>query len=479
MNKPAFAALLLSLLAPAASAVDLLGVFDLALQYDPRLHAAQAQRDAALENKPQAVARLLPTVSATTGLTRQMVQTGDSPILVFNAKKNVGFWLATGIVQLVQPIYQHDLWVRLAQADNAVAEAEALYAAELQSVMLRVTQTYFEVLYKEASLDFARAELESINRELEQANARFEVGLSAVTDVNEAQAAADRARAGVIIAENELNNAREYLRQIVGDDPGDLEPLKLEVPLEDPMPDDIERWNDTAQQSALTIIAATNRADRAKQEIEVQFAGHYPSINLIADAQFYDNDRPPRPNRYQQQDVGMQINVPLFAGGGVNSRVRQARFGFEAALQQLDQERRAVRTRVKNAYRAIRSAIGQAKAFKTAIKSSESALEAAIAGMEVGTRTMTDVLFVQRQYYQNKRDFALALRDYIVNSVALKEAASVMQREDLDRINGWLQAPPAAPAKDGTGAAPMQPGSGPVRKAGRGAPAPSAPNLHR
>ncbi|WP_255556320.1 TolC family outer membrane protein [Methylococcus sp. Mc7] len=466
MNKPAFAALLLSLSAPPAPAVDLLGVFDLALQYDPRLHAAQAQRDAALENKPQAVARLLPTVSATTGLTRQMVQTGDSPILVFNAKKNVGFWLATGIVQLVQPIYQHDLWVRLAQADNAVAEAEALYAAELQNVMLRVTQTYFDVLYKEASLEFARAELESINRELEQANARFEVGLSAVTDVNEAQAAADRARAGVIIAENELNNAREYLRQIVGDDPGELEPLKLEVPLEDPMPDDIDRWNDTAQQSALAIIAATNRADRAKQEIEVQFAGHYPSINLIADAQFYDNDRPPRPNRYQQQDVGMQINVPLFAGGSVNSKVRQARFGFEAATQQVDQERRAVRTKVKNAYRAIRSAIGQAKAFKTAIKSSESALEAAISGMEVGTRTMTDVLFVQRQYYENKRDFALALRDYIVNSVALKEAASVMQREDLDRINGWLQAQSAVPPKDKTDAPAARPKLKTGRKAG-------------
>ncbi|MDD2770324.1 MAG: TolC family outer membrane protein, partial [Methylococcus sp.] len=391
MKTPAFAALALSLFSPIAPAVDLLGVYDLALQYDPRLQAAQAQRDAALENKPQAVARLLPTVSATTGMTRQMVQTGDSPFAAYNVRKHVGFWLATGIVQLVQPIYQHELWARLAQADNTVAEAEALYAAELQNVMLRVTQTYFDVLYKEASLEFARAELESINQELEQANARFEVGLSAVTDVNEAQAAADRARAGVIIAENELNNAREYLRQIVGDDPGELEALKLEVPLEDPMPDDIERWNETAQQSALTILAATNRADRAKQEIEVQFAGHYPSINLIADAQFYDNDRPPRPNRYQQQDVGMQINVPLFSGGGVNSKVRQARFSFESATQQVDQERRAIRTKVKNAYRAVRSAIGQAKAFKTAINSSESALEAAIAGMQVGTRTMTDV----------------------------------------------------------------------------------------
>jgi outer membrane protein len=232
------------------------------------------------------------------------------------------------------------------------------------------------------------------------------------------------------------------------------------------MPDDIERWNDTAQQSALTIIAASNRADRAKQEIDAQFAGHYPSIDLIADAQFVDSDRPPFPNIFRQQSVGMQVNVPLFAGGGVNSRVRQARFGFEAAAQQVDQERRAVRTRVKNAYRAIHTAIGQAKAFTSAIKSSQAALEAAIAGLEVGARPMIAVLFAQRRYFENKRDFALALRDYIVNSVALKEAASVMRREDLDRINGWLQARPAAAPKDKSDTQPAPPKFLPRRKAG-------------
>jgi outer membrane protein len=424
---------------PAARAIDLLGIYELALRYDPKLHAAEAQRNAALENKPQAIAQLLPTLSAQTGLSRQAVQTADSPFLTFNLRRNVGFWQATGTVSLLQPIYHYELWVQLSQADNTIAEAEALYAAEQQNIILRVTQAYFDVLYNLAAVRFAKAELESIKREREQAKARFEAGLAAITDLDEAQAAYDRARAGIIIAENDLNNAREALRQIVGEDPGELEPLQTEIELQAPVPDDLEQWNESAQRNGLTIIAATNRAEKAKKEIDLQFAGHYPSIDLVANASFFDNNRPPFPNRFQQQDIGMQINVPIFEGGGVNSRVKQARFNFESASQRVDEERRAIRTRVKNTFRAILSAMGEAQAFASAIRSSQRALEAAQAGMEVGTRTMTDVLFVQRQYYQNLRDHARSIRDYIVNSIGLKEAASVLRREDLERINLWLQ----------------------------------------
>jgi outer membrane protein len=438
-------ALLAAFLAPA-QATDLMQIYQLAVERDPRTREAEERRNAALENRPQGLARLLPTLSMSGRLTRDSVEAKfKSAELVFlTGGRNVGFWNSNASVDLVQPIYHHDSWVRLSQADNQIAEAEANYAAEQQNLMRRTADAYFNVLLAQDTLEFARTEQEAIARQLEQAQARFEVGLTPVTDVHEAQAGFDRARAGTIVAENQLDNAKEALREIVGDYPGDLDGLAAEVPLNPPQPAKMDEWDALAQKENLTIIASQNSAEFSKKNIDLQFAGHMPSLDLRASAGFTDTNRP-FGIRTEYERIGMEVNVPMFSGGGVNSRVRQARHDFEAAMESLDGRRRAVTRQVKEAYRGVISSISQVKALKSAVISAESALEATQAGFDVGTRTMVEVLTEQRNRFGTKRDYAEARYNYIRNSLSLKQAASTLVPEDLALVNLWLHGSPAAP----------------------------------
>ena len=423
----------------AAQAADLLQIYELAIEHDPHVREAEARRNAALESRPQGVARLLPTLSLSGQLYRNSVLSKfEAAQLVFLAGgRNVGFWNSGASINLVQPIYHHDYWVQLSQADNRIAEAEANYAAEQQNLIFRTAESYFNVLLAQDTLEFARAEQSAIERQLEQAKARFEVGLAAITDTHEAQAGYDQARADAISAENRLDNAKEALREIVGEYPGDLQGLRAEVPLNPPRPDNLDAWSKLAQEENLSIIASQNRAEVAKQDIDLQFAGHLPTLDMRASAGFTDNNRPFGISTEYQQ-IGMEVNVPMFAGGGVNSRVRQARHDFEAAQESLDGRRRAVIREVKEAFRNVVSSISQVRALQAAVVSAESAREATQAGLDVGTRTMVDVLTEQRNLFRAKRDYAQARYNYIVNSLRLKQAASILKPEDLALINTWL-----------------------------------------
>ncbi|BBA34106.1 type I secretion outer membrane protein, TolC family [Methylocaldum marinum] len=446
---------LLLLAATDASAQDLLQTLELALQHDPRLRQAEATRNATLEARPQSVARLLPSLSLTGELNRNSVLSKfEESVLAFIAGgRNIGFWDSSASINLTQPIYHHDYWVQLSQADNQIAEAEANYAAEQQDLMLRASRAYFEVLFARDSRDFALAEQRAIERQLEQAKARFEVGLIAITDVHEAQAGYDQARANLIQAENQVDNAREALQEIIGEYDVDLAALIEEIPLKGPEPENIENWSDLAQQSNLNIVAAENRSQVAKKDIDLQFAGHLPTLDLVGSAGFTDTNRTRGiPTEYQV--IGMRVNVPMFAGGGVNSRVRQARYQYEAAQENLDGVRRSVKRQVKDAYRGILSAISQVQALEAAVVSAQSAVEASEAGLEVGTRTMVDVLTEQRNLFRTKRDYARARYDYIINSLSLKQAAGTLNPADLAIVNQWLR-----PNSKADTALPYEPGA--------------------
>jgi outer membrane protein len=423
----------------SAQAADLLQIYALAVERDPRVREAEARRNAALEARPQGLARLLPTLSMRGQLNRNSVLSKfKSAELVFlTGGRNVGFWNSGASINLVQPVYHHEDWVQLSQTDNQIAEAEANYAAEQQNLALRTAQGYFNVLLAQDTLEFAVAEQRAIEHQLEQAKARFEVGLTAITDVHEAQAGYDQARAGVIVAENQLDNAREALREIVGEYSGDLKGLAVDVPLNPPQPENMDEWDKLAQQDNLDIIASQNRTEVAKKNIDLQFAGHMPSIDVVGSAGFTDTTRP-FGIRTEYQQIGMEVNVPMFAGGSVNSRVRQARHEFEAAMENLDGRRRAVTRQVKEAFRGVVSSISQVRALQAAVVSAESALESTQAGFEVGTRTMVDVLAEQRNLFRARRDYAQARYNYITDSLSLKQAASSLMPEDLALINAWL-----------------------------------------
>ena len=432
-------AILLALTLPTAKAQDLLTTYEQALQRDPLIHQAEATRNAALESKPQSVARLLPTVSVSGNLNQNWANTKSSDPIQTNIAggRNVTFWNSLPAVNLIQPLYRHDLWVKLSQADNQVAQAEAEYEAAYQNLMVRTSKAYFDILYAQDNLEFARMERQSIERQLEQAKARFEVGLIAITDVDSAQAGFDQARASEIRAENELANAREAMFVIVGQFEGEVAALRVDIPLKPPEPTDIEVWNQRGQEDNLIIIAATNQAELANKGIDIQFAGHLPTLDLVATAGFNENNRR-NSIRTETQLIGVQLNVPIFQGGLVNSQVRQAREQSKAAQENLDVQRRNTTKQVKNSYRGILTSISEVAALKSAVASAQSALDATAAGFDVGTRTMLDVLIQQRNLYQVKRDYAKTRYDYISNSLLLKQSTGILSRDDLELVNGWL-----------------------------------------
>jgi len=432
-----YAFIILGFALPKAHAQDLLTTYAQALQRDPVIHQAESTRNAALESKPQSIAQLLPTISIN-GILRRSYLDSKTTFIPGQSGAFLNYWDNFVNLNLTQPLYHHELWVQLSQADNQVAQAEAQFEAADQNLILRTATAYFNILYAQDSLEFAKMELQSIERQLDQAKARFEVGLIAITDVDAAQAGFDQARASVIKTENDLENAKESMRVILGQFDGNISGLSKDIPLKPPEPTDMEVWNQRAQEDNLLIIAAKNQAEQAKKAIELQFAGHLPTLDLVGLAGFNDTNRQ-YGTRSEFETVGVTINVPIFQGGMVNSKVRQARELFSASQENLDAQRRNTINQVKTAYRGVITSISQVGALKSAVASAQSALDATEAGLDVGTRTMIDVLIQQRNLYQVKRDYAKTRYDYVTNSLSLKQAAGILMREDLEAVNHWLE----------------------------------------
>jgi outer membrane protein len=305
--------------------------------------------------------------------------------------------------------------------------------------MVKTATAYFRVLGAQDNLQFSTAEKLAISRQLDQAQQRFEVGIIAITDVNEALAAYDQASANEIEAANILDNQKEALREIIGDNAVVLNRLGEQLPLLKPEPADISAWSESAETANLSIISALNKAEISRKSIDLQRSGHLPQVDLVASYGASDVNSS-FGFRGDTQSVGVQLTVPLFEGGAVNSRTRQASYEYEAAKENLTATKRAVKRQVKEAYRGVLSNMEQVEALKAAVKSTESALEASEAGLEAGTRTMVDVLAEQRNLYRVKRDYARSRYDYLLNSIRLKQAASSLDADDLEQINRLLTA---------------------------------------
>jgi outer membrane protein len=307
----------------------------------------------------------------------------------------------------------------------------------LQKLIVRTTEAYFNVLSAQDTLDLILSEKQSISRQLDQAKQRFEVGLNAITDVYEAQAAFDDAIANEIEAVHDLENKKEALREIIGDNEVKLNSLGATLPLLKPEPANIAAWSDIAETNNFNIISALNKAEYSRKSIDVQRAGHLPQLDMVASYNGSDVNSTSG-FRGDAQSVGVQLNVPLFEGGAVNSRTRQASYQYEAAKENLITTKRAVKREVKDAYNGVVSNIGRVEALKTAATSAESALEASEVGLDIGTRTMVDVLTEQKKLYRTKRDFYRSRYDYLINSIKLKQASSELTQIDLEQINRLL-----------------------------------------
>jgi len=435
----------LSVTAPVF-AVDLVGVHDLAVQNDPQLRAAAYRRDSTGEFKRQAWSNLLPSLSGSVSYNK-----GDSDVSVGGtliSESDVD--TENYSLNLRQSLYAQSNYERLDVARGQVSQAGAIYKLAYQDFLLRVAGGYFAVLTAKDGVIFAEAEEKALQRQFEQAEQRFEVGLTAVTDVHEARASYDNARARAIVSRNNLADANEALFELTRQYFADVDPLQEVLPLVKPVPDNQAEWVDIAMQHNPSVITAQLGVEIADANMRLQRSGHFPTLDLVASTSRFTNNeflirddfqRPigTVPLSVVDMRIGLQLSVPIYQGGVVLSRTRQARYTLNAVNEDLDRQQRAVVRQTNNAYRAVIAGIEQVGAFGQALISAASALEATQAGFEVGTRTIVDVLIAQQRYFQAQRDNSRARHTYIVDHLRLKAAAGLLAEGDLHKINSILK----------------------------------------
>lgn len=424
---------LLLTLPHAAQANELLRLYQQALQSDTQLQAAAAARDAAKQANPQAFAALLPQINAGYQVSKTFDDTRSSTGFSFK-----GDYISRGLsLTLDQALYNQEAFVRLRQSDTRGALADASYRNTQQTLALRVTTAYFNLLAAADSLRFAEAEREAVERSLEQARQRFEVGLSAITDVQEAQARYDLTVAQKIQAEQVLASTRESLSEIVGPVPVAIAPLIDTIPLRNPMPDDVAAWVRAALENNPNLVSAQLQAEIAEKDIEIGRSGHYPTLGL--QAQVTEGEQGGRFSSEQtQESISLQLRVPIYAGGAVSSRVDAARSVHKQRQAELEAARRQAERQTKDAYQGVLTGIALVKAQKQAVVSNVTALESSEVGLQVGARTAIDVLNAQRELYRAQRDYSRARYDYLLNVLRLKLAAGRLDEPDLAEIDVLL-----------------------------------------
>ena len=422
------------------AATTLVEMFDISLEADPEYQSAVASNLAAQELSPQARSFLLPNLSAGGAVRHNYAdvrRSGTGP----TGSTDWGDQQAD--ISLTQPVYHRDLWIQLEQASLRTKQANAEFAFARQELMLRVSERYFDVLRAHDQLAFAQAALDAFGQQLKQAQQRFEVGLIAITDVEEAQSGFDLATADIIAAGNDLDNAREAMREIVGQYTTDLAALGEVIPLVRPEPADINQWTETALRQNLQIMAARHASANAKEEIDrIIAAGHFPTLDLVGRTQYFNSDGGiggiATGNRTIDGQIGLELNIPLYEGGLVVSQTRESQHLYQRSLDDLERQRRAVQRQARAAYLNLESDISRVKALTQAVKSTVSAKEAIDAGFQVGTRTSVDVLNAERRVFEARRDLAFSRYDYIINRLTLKQAAGTLSETDIERVNSWL-----------------------------------------
>lgn len=447
-------ACVLALLAPpVAQANELLRVYGLALENDAQLQAAAGTRQSIVETVPQARGALLPQINGlgtyTEGESTRTFDVAGSPDPDNGRPVESEDETTLLQVQLRQALFDAAAWNRWQQAGANAAAAEANYQIAKQSLALRVAEVYFNLLAAADSVRFANAEKQAIERQLELAKRRFEVGLSAITDVQEAQARYDLTVAQMIEAEQVFDIAKVAVAEITGTPVARVIPLQDDIPLLGPNPDDINDWLKAAAEGNLEIRLARAQAEAAAQGVDVSRSAHYPTLSFVGEQRDYQDTSVtfvgPTDQQIDQLSYGVQLNVPLFAGGATQASVRSAEGLHAQRVAELEGRRRAVERTTRNAYQGVIAGVSRVKALKQAVVSNTTALEASEVGLEVGARTAVDVLNAQRELYRAQRDYARSRYDYLLNILRLKSAAGQLGQKDLAEIDALL-APALAPA---------------------------------
>jgi outer membrane protein len=459
------AAISAATLSASLHAEDLTQIYMLARQNDPTLASADATRLATKEGSPQALAPLLPQINGSYGYNRQDANTNSVaaenvssdplnpeyqtfPSSVISRDRS-----RAAAVTLDQSIFNWGNIERLRSANAASESADHTYDYYSQDLLVRTATAYFGVLTAEDQLLFTQLNEKSLQKQLDQAEEKFKVGLSAITDVHVARAQHDAAVAQVITAQNAVETARESVVQIIGKNFGELNKLRDPVPLTKPEPADMQAWVDIAARQSPTLLAAQKSVDAAEHTISANRAGHYPTLTGSISRSsvpgwgtsstivpgYYNSGALPSNSTTGTTTIGITLNIPIFSGGLVSSQTRQAIYQRDYAQDQLELNRRTVNANTRNAYRAVISGISEVEAAKAAVVSAQSAVDATQAGYEVGTKTILDVLTSQSQLLEAQSTYSQARHQFVLSGLELKEAAGVMASKDLDAVNALLQ----------------------------------------
>lgn len=436
--KPIFLATLLAA-SGWAQASDLLEIFHAAQANDPVFAAARAKQQAEQEKLPQGRALLLPSVNlnANTTYNNQSVQyLGAFPFPNGSFSYNSNGYGVT----VVQPLFRQQNWVVYSESELQVAQAALELKIAEQDLILRVARAYFDVLIAQDSVQLVEAQKSAISEQLEQAKRNFEVGSATVTDTLEAQSRYDLTGSQEIAARNDLEIKRSALQQLINATPQELKPLGKDLKLETPQPADMEKWVEIAQMSNLQLAVAKAGEQIAEKEVARNRGGHYPTLDLVAN---YSQSNASGSNfgvgiDSTNKSVGVQLNMPLFEGGAVDSKWREAQANQERARQLLEDARRNAAQQTRQAYLGVVSGIAQVNALKQALASSQSVLDASKLGHEVGVRTNLDVLNAEQQLYSTRRDLYQAQYNYLISRLSLQAALGSLGEEDLVKENQAL-----------------------------------------
>jgi len=434
MKKPCLALCAALAFGPAAHAADLLSIYRDALVSDPVYQSSRAQYQANIEALPQARAGYLPLVGFTASIFHNDVNRQIADDLHYNTQSYV--------VTLSQPIFRLQNWIQIDQAKQQVLQAEANLAAAQQDLATRVAQAYFDVLLAQDNVTLSQAQMNAISEQLAQAKRNFEVGTATIVDTLDAQARYDQTSAQLIANQNDLEVKRRALTQLVGKLPDTLLPLKEPLKPEAPQPNDIEAWVRSADESSFAVAVAKANLVIAQEEVNRQKAGHLPTLDLTANAGRGVNPQTAVPNvvgsTADTASIGLTLSVPLYEGGLIQSRVRQALANRDRAQQDLENTQRTVAQTVRANFLNVTSGIAQVQALQQAVVSTQSQLDSTILGRDVGVRTSVDVLNAQQQVFQTRRDLQQARYNYLVNTLRLKAATGQLDEADVAKVNTAL-----------------------------------------
>jgi outer membrane protein len=446
--------------APGPAPQNLVDIFRLALDRDPTYKEAEAQYLATSQAKPLARSSLLPTIGLQgqySGRNQDIPGGALSTTGIPAGNRTVIAATSHGwTVSLSQTVFDWGQFKTMDQAGKRVAQAETTYGAARQDLINRVSTRYFTVLQSEDNLASAQSAREAISRQLEQAQRRFEVGLIAITDVQQAQAAYDTAVATEIGAQQTLATAHEFLREIIGEDAAKIAGPKEDFPLLSPDPASQNDWVTRALSNNLLLNAQRLALEVANYQTQIDHGSHYPRLSVSGNYSDTTNDTTqslyfpegsgipsPLTTTSAQFPTGtswaLNLTWPIYAGGGINARVQQDVYLARVQMQTVEQFVRQTERQTRDAYLTVLSDISRVRALKQSVESNRTALRATEAGFEVGTQTTVDVLVAQNALRVAETDYAQSRYNYLLAVLALKQAAGSLNDADVTEINGWLQ----------------------------------------